>query len=347
MKSVITAIIVAAVISGSAGAASLLFDGHKLKNHSVPVTKLTASAVRSLHGQRGSQGSRAIQATCEGIGDRGAQGARGPAGPPGLSGWVNGSATSVSVAAGAQGTAISLCPLGTQPLTVGYFGGASPSALRTVAVSLWIDDATGAPGYAVTMANTGVAAETLHVQLRCATFPEARTQQTEGAGKPALLFICGSESAGLRRYVEEDPEASIEEAALAASSLIALTGAGYQEAVQTLRSSLFLRAPLTFSPQPVRHPSRERRLPGKPLRLGRRRLKRLERTDVHGRDLQGHFARIDRPDLFARHVANLCGLLGRHRQAVENVALLIAFDLSDDANDDAIRCDHVPTLRYL
>jgi hypothetical protein len=38
MKSIITAIIVVAVISGSAGAASLLIDGHKLKNHSVPVT---------------------------------------------------------------------------------------------------------------------------------------------------------------------------------------------------------------------------------------------------------------------------------------------------------------------
>ena len=45
MKSIITAIIVAGVIAGSAGAASLLIDGSKLKNHSVPVTKLTASAV--------------------------------------------------------------------------------------------------------------------------------------------------------------------------------------------------------------------------------------------------------------------------------------------------------------
>ena len=81
---------------------------------------------------------------------------------------VGGSAASVSVASGAQATAISLCPAGTQPLTVGYFGGASPSALRTVAVALWIDDATGAPGYAVTMANTGAVAESFHVQLRCA-----------------------------------------------------------------------------------------------------------------------------------------------------------------------------------
>jgi hypothetical protein len=40
----------------------------------------------------------------------------------------------------------------------------------------------------------------------------------------------------LLRYLEEDPAATVEEAALAASSLIALTGAGYQEAVQTLRA---------------------------------------------------------------------------------------------------------------
>lgn len=40
----------------------------------------------------------------------------------------------------------------------------------------------------------------------------------------------------LLRYLEEDPEATIEEAVLAASSLVALTGAGYREAVQTLQA---------------------------------------------------------------------------------------------------------------
>ena len=40
----------------------------------------------------------------------------------------------------------------------------------------------------------------------------------------------------LLRYLEEDPAATIEEAGLAASALLALTGAGYQEAVQTLRA---------------------------------------------------------------------------------------------------------------
>jgi hypothetical protein len=40
----------------------------------------------------------------------------------------------------------------------------------------------------------------------------------------------------LLRYLEEDPHATIDEAALAASSLIALTGVTHQEAAQTLRA---------------------------------------------------------------------------------------------------------------
>ena len=40
----------------------------------------------------------------------------------------------------------------------------------------------------------------------------------------------------LLRYLEEDPPATIEEAVLAASSLVALTGVGHQEAAQTLRA---------------------------------------------------------------------------------------------------------------
>jgi hypothetical protein len=40
----------------------------------------------------------------------------------------------------------------------------------------------------------------------------------------------------LSRFLEEHPDATIEDAGLAASCLIALPGAGYQEAVQTLRA---------------------------------------------------------------------------------------------------------------
>jgi hypothetical protein len=41
----------------------------------------------------------------------------------------------------------------------------------------------------------------------------------------------------LQRYLEEDPAATIEEAGLAASALLALTGAGYLEAAQTLKAT--------------------------------------------------------------------------------------------------------------
>jgi hypothetical protein len=40
----------------------------------------------------------------------------------------------------------------------------------------------------------------------------------------------------LLRYLEEDPHATIDEAALAASCLIALTGVAHEEAAQTLRA---------------------------------------------------------------------------------------------------------------
>ena len=40
----------------------------------------------------------------------------------------------------------------------------------------------------------------------------------------------------LLRYLEEDPHATIEEAALAAACLIALTGGAYEEARATLRA---------------------------------------------------------------------------------------------------------------
>ena len=58
-------------------------------------------------------------------------------------------------------------------------------------------------------------------------------------------------------------------------------------------------------------------------------------------------AGVDRPDLLTRHVPDLGGLPGLDGQAVEDVALLIAFDLRDRAQDDAIGSDHVPPLRDL
>ena len=73
-------------------------------------------------------------------------------------------------------------------------------------------------------------------------------------------------------------------------------------------------------------------------------LERLERSDVGGRNLQSHLAGMDRPNLLTGHVTNLCWLLGLDSQAVEDVALLISFDLGDRADGDAIGGNHVPSL---
>jgi hypothetical protein len=148
--------------------ASLLIDGHKLKNHSVPATKLTAGAVQSLRGQRGPRGAQGIQ---------GEQGEQGEQGAPGLSGYVSGTGgadATASVAAGAQGFAASWCPAGTQALGGGYFPlTAGTSALRTVSASFAINDVTGAPGFLVEMANDGSgAAESFRVRCAAPTFPE-------------------------------------------------------------------------------------------------------------------------------------------------------------------------------
>jgi len=173
MKSVITAIIVSAIFSAGA-TAGVLIDGKSIKNRSIPVTKLTLGAVRSLHGARGAQGAAGAQGI-EGArgapGPQGAQGAQGVAGPPGLSGYVSGGSTgsTVSVPAGLQGSASSYCPVGTQALGGGYYpltGGTS--ALRTVMATFAINDVTGAPGWLVTMANGGGGAESFHVVVRCA-----------------------------------------------------------------------------------------------------------------------------------------------------------------------------------
>jgi hypothetical protein len=91
-----------------------------------------------------------------------------------LHGYVNGTSanSTVSVPAGLQATADSWCPEGTRPLGGGYFPfTAGGSALRTVTASFAVNDVTGAPGFQVTMANEGAAAETFHVNVRCANAP--------------------------------------------------------------------------------------------------------------------------------------------------------------------------------
>jgi hypothetical protein len=89
-----------------------------------------------------------------------------------LSGYTGGSSadSTVEVPAGGQATAHSWCPAGTKPLGGGYFEFVDPSALRTVSASFAVQDVEPfAPGFQVTMANEGAAAESFHVNVRCAS----------------------------------------------------------------------------------------------------------------------------------------------------------------------------------
>jgi hypothetical protein len=159
------------------GAATLLransVGTKQVINHSL--LKVDFKAGQLPRGPRGPQGAQGVQgpAGAQGVsGPPGPAGAQGVPGPPGLSGYVGGTApdSTVSVAAGGQGTANSWCPAGTQPLGGGYFP--TPpgltSALRTVLAAFSINDVTGAPGFSVTMFNGGATAESFHVVVRCA-----------------------------------------------------------------------------------------------------------------------------------------------------------------------------------
>ena len=82
----------------------------------------------------------------------------------------------------------------------------------------------------------------------------------------------------------------------------------------------------------------------KNLRLGRRLAERLERVRFRRRDLQRHFAWKDRRNLLARHVPNMCRLLGLDGEAVEYVVVLVACDLDDFADEDSVGADDIPAL---
>jgi hypothetical protein len=102
MKSALISACVAAVVSaGSAVAATKLIDGHSIKNHTIPATKLTEAAVASLQGARGLPGA---------TGAKGDTGATGPAGKGTTFTYVIGAY--VEVAPGSTGTATAQCPAG-------------------------------------------------------------------------------------------------------------------------------------------------------------------------------------------------------------------------------------------
>jgi hypothetical protein len=101
---------------------------------------------------------------------------------------------------------------------------------------------------------------------------------------------------------------------------------------------------LALSSQPARDPNPERCLLRKNLRLRCRLAEPLERVRFRRRDLQRHFAWKDRRNLLARHVTNMCRLLGLDGEAVEYVVVLVACNLDDFADEDSVGADDIPAL---
>lgn len=157
-------------LTGTSYAAATLINGSQIKPHTIAKDRLTNQAIKQLRGNRGAQGTQGPQGPTGARGPTGQQGIQGIQGLPGLSGYVNGSSSTVAVAAGAQASTGAWCPTGTQPLGGGYFPTtAGASALRTVAAAFAIQDGTGLPGFLVTMANEGGTTESFHVTVRCAS----------------------------------------------------------------------------------------------------------------------------------------------------------------------------------
>jgi hypothetical protein len=111
-------------LTGGAFAAGMAIDGHSIKNRSIPVTKLTRSAVKSLRGQRGPRGFRGPQ------GFQGVQGLPGTVGTPGAPGAAGGfdpaklryvTGPTVTVQPGDAGSAEADCPAGTAAISGGFF----------------------------------------------------------------------------------------------------------------------------------------------------------------------------------------------------------------------------------
>lgn len=68
------------------------------------------------------------------------------------------------------------------------------------------------------------------------TFPRPGTAPGDSTVRASLTWHPRVAARWLLRLLEEDPDLSIQEAALAASALGALPGAGYLEAVATLKA---------------------------------------------------------------------------------------------------------------
>jgi len=81
MKAIITAIIVSAIVTaGATAGVTTLITSKQIKDHTIQLRDLSASAVHGLHGQSGARGPAGPR------GDTGAAGGVGPAGPQGPKG---------------------------------------------------------------------------------------------------------------------------------------------------------------------------------------------------------------------------------------------------------------------
>jgi hypothetical protein len=80
------------------------------------------------------------------------------------------------------------------------------------------------------------------------------------------------------------------------------------------------------------------------LRLRRRLAERLERVRFRRRNLQRHVAWKERRNLLAGHITDMCRFLGLDGEAVEYVVVLVACDLDDFADEDAVGADDTPAL---
>jgi hypothetical protein len=170
----IAALVSALVASGSAVAATTLINGHSIKNHTIPATKLTDAAVASLQRNRGPRGRTGATGDTGATGPAGATGATGAQGPPGHDGtsitFSLAKGPSVDVLPGDEQTSSALCPDGSYPIAGNFFQTNGPPGYL-VGIAWDTSDGTTVDGYDVVMANpaSNSVALTFHAEITCET----------------------------------------------------------------------------------------------------------------------------------------------------------------------------------
>jgi hypothetical protein len=155
-------------LGGTSFAAAALVNGSQIKPHTIPKNRLTNSAIASLTGSRGPRGPAGPAGATGAAGHAGAPGSAGAPGPAGVSGYQRVSATGVSVPAdGSDVTALAECPTGKQAISGSFFTSGAGAKIRTESSAYAIAN-DGNFGWAVTVANDGASASTLHVSVICA-----------------------------------------------------------------------------------------------------------------------------------------------------------------------------------